>query len=92
MTDMFYTETKSAHARIALTGVRHECKSRGLGKWLKAAMMLDLREKYPNIKVIDTDNFNSNRPMLAINERMGFKLFEQYMFYKIRVEDLAAKI
>jgi hypothetical protein len=55
-------------------------------------MMLDLREKYLDVKVIDTDNFNSNRPMLAINERMGFKLFEQYIFYKIRVEDLAAKI
>ncbi|MEZ4619100.1 MAG: hypothetical protein R2867_26800 [Caldilineaceae bacterium] len=63
-----------------------------LGKWLKAAMMLDLRERYPAVKVIDTDNFNNNRPMLAINERMGFTLFEQYVFYKISVEDLAAQI
>jgi hypothetical protein len=30
--------------------------------------------------------------MLSINDRLGFKLFEQYVFYKIRVDDLAAKI
>ena len=64
----------------------------GLGKWLKAAMMLDMREKNPDIKIVDSENFNSNRSILSINERMGFKLFEQYIFYKMKVIDIAKMI
>ena len=92
MTDMFYNEAKPTHVNIRITGVRREFQNRGLGKWLKAAMMLDLRERNPVVRFVDTDNFNTNAPMLSINDRMGFKLFEQYVFYKIRVDDLAAKI
>ncbi len=92
MTDMFYSKAKPTHAWIGLTGVRREYQNRGRGKWLKAAMMLDLRARYPEAKFVDTHNFNSNRPMMSINDRMGFKLFEQFMFYKKRVHDLAAKV
>lgn len=92
MTDMFYSETKPTQARVRLTGVRREFQGRGLGKYLKAAMLLDMRAYYPEVEFVDTDNFNSNRPMLSINDRMGFKLFEQYVFYKISVHDLAAKV
>jgi GNAT superfamily N-acetyltransferase len=92
MTDLFYNAQKPTHANVRLTGVRREYQNRGLGKWLKAAMMLDMHEHYPNVKFVGTENFNSNRPILSINDRMGFKLFEQYVFYKISVHDLAAKV
>ena len=92
MTDMFYSEAKPTQANISLTGVRREFQNHGLGKWLKAAMLLDVHEHHPEVKFVDTNNFNKNSPMLSINERMGFKLFEQYVFYKIRVHDLAAKV
>jgi mycothiol synthase len=92
MTDMFYSQAKATHANIGLTGVRREFQNHGLGKWLKAAMLLDLHDHHPEVKFVDTNNFNNNSPMLSINERMGFKLFEQYVFYKIRVHDLAAKV
>jgi mycothiol synthase len=91
MTDMFYNEAKPTLTKVGLTGVRREYQNRGLGKWLKAAMMLDMHERYPNVKFVATENFNNNGPMLSINDRMGFKLFEQYVFYKISVDDLAAK-
>ena len=92
MTDMFYNDAKRTHANCRITGVRREYQNRGLGKWLKAAMMLDLHQRNPEARFVDTDNFNTNAPMLSINDRMGFKLFEQYVFYKMRVDDLAAKI
>ena len=90
MTDMFHSEDSPTHANVSLTGVRREYQNRGLGKWLKAAMMLDLREHDPSVRFVDTNNFNNNRPMLSINDRMGFELFEQFVFYKISVDDLAA--
>ena len=92
MTDMFYSEAKPTYASISLTGVRPEFQNHGLGKWLKAAMLLDMHERHPEVNFVDTNNFNNNSPMLSINERMGFKLFEQYVFYKMRVQDLAAKL
>ncbi len=92
MTDFHYNQAKPTYASVRLTGVRREYQGRGLGKWLKAAMMLDVRQRYPGVKYVDTDNFNNNDPMLSINDRMGFKLFEQYIFYKIRTHELAARI
>ena len=91
MTDLFHHETMPAYAHCGLTGVRPEFQNRGQAKWLKAAMLLDLRERHPEVRFVDTNNFNSNRPILSINDRMGFKLYEQYVFYKIRVADLATK-
>ena len=44
MTDMFFSEANPTRAGARLTGVRREFQGRGLGKWLKAAMMLDVRE------------------------------------------------
>jgi len=92
MTDLIYSEARPSHAKVRLTGVRREQQGRGLGKWLKAAMMLDMGERYSKVEFVETDNFNTNRPMLSINDRMGFKLHEQYIFYKMRVSDVAAKI
>ena len=45
----------------------------GIGRWLKAANALNVIEACPAVEYIDTDNAGSNRPMLNINEAMGFR-------------------
>lgn len=55
------------------TGVRPEHRNRGLGRWLKAAMALRLIDERPRVAVVETFNAGSNRPMLAINEAMGYR-------------------
>jgi len=55
------------------TGVDPEHRNQGLGRWVKAAMALKLRELYPTVRRIDTENAGSNEPMLNINIEMGFK-------------------
>lgn len=55
------------------TGVDPAHRNRGLGRWLKAAMALKLREAYPEAVRIDTYNAGSNAPMLSINIEMGFR-------------------
>lgn len=55
------------------TGVRPEHRNKGLGRWLKAALIERVLAEHPEIDRIDTDNAGSNEPMLAINVAMGFK-------------------
>jgi GNAT superfamily N-acetyltransferase len=55
------------------TGVDPEHRTKGLGRWLKAAMALQLRSQYPDVQRIDTFNAGSNQPMLNINVEMGFR-------------------
>jgi mycothiol synthase len=55
------------------TGVDPAHRNRGLGRWLKAAMALELRSTYPEVRRIDTHNAGSNVPMLNINIEMGFR-------------------
>lgn len=55
------------------TGVDPAHRNKGLGRWLKAMMALELRSEYPDVLRIDTYTARSNAPMLSINIEMGFK-------------------
>ena len=75
-----------------LTGVSCEFRGRGLGKWLKAKMILHIKDTYPDVKRIITGNAEANAPMLSINERMGFKKYKGAEGYKFQTEELAKKL
>ncbi|MGH8950516.1 MAG: hypothetical protein ACRDX9_03735 [Acidimicrobiia bacterium] len=55
------------------TGVDPKHRNKGLGRWVKASMALELRDEYPDVRRIDTENNDYNEPMLNINVEMGFK-------------------
>ncbi len=48
-------------------------RNRGIGRWLKAALFLDVAGRYPDARWIDTWNAESNDAMLGINVAMGFR-------------------
>ena len=75
-----------------LTGVKKEYRGRGLGKWLKADMLLYIRDNFPQTKYIQTDNAISNAPMNSINDRMGFKLNIAQTMYKFDLKELDSKL
>ena len=68
-----------------LTGVKDEYRKRGIGKWLKAKMLLFMKEHYPDVKYIETTNTVTNAAMISINKRMGFKDKEPLKFYELRI-------
>jgi len=77
LSDVLY---EPAHAPLmyqGFTGVQENYRGSGKGKWLKAAVLLRIREEYPDISIIATSNATSNAPMLAINNRLGFKLHKE---------------
>jgi mycothiol synthase len=89
ITDMNFAPYRAHIIHQGFTGVRSEAQGRGLGKWLKAAMLLHVREIYPNLEWVVTENAGSNGPMLAINTKMGFKQYRAGTEYQIARDKLA---
>jgi GNAT superfamily N-acetyltransferase len=81
LTDVGYDMSTPTIVYQYLTGVQDNYRGRGLGKWLKAAMLQKIRDDYSDVEVISTSNATTNEPMLAINQKMGFRMgLESYMF------------
>ncbi len=70
------------------TGVLREYRNKGLGRWLKAAMLEKVLRERPSVRVIRTGNADTNAPMLKINHELGFKPAKSWMLYQITIDDL----
>ncbi|GAA0369083.1 GNAT family N-acetyltransferase [Actinoallomurus spadix] len=64
------------------TAVVSPHRGRGLGLWVKAAMLDWLRAEWPAVREIETDNAEDNTHMLAVNERLGFRPLRQTRQYQ----------
>jgi GNAT superfamily N-acetyltransferase len=83
LTDVDWAPHRPGLVHQQLTAVRPDARGRGIGKWIKAAMLLHLRQIYPDLKWIGTENAGSNAPMLAINTKVGFKPYRRVTWYQI---------
>ena len=88
VTDVSWAPYDAGFIYQGFTGVWPEARGRGLGKWLKAAMLEHLRRKHPETLWVVTDNATTNEPMLAINIALGFREHRRGSSYQITVEEL----
>jgi len=65
------------------TGVFPEYRGRGIGRWLKAAMIQKVLNERPDVQYIRTGNASSNQAMLKINHEMGFRLYKTLKNWQI---------
>lgn len=72
------------------TGVHPDARGRGMGRWVKAAMLEHVRRAHPDAIAIDTTNARSNGPMLAINEALGFRLVRMVTTFQATGDALRA--
>ncbi len=94
LTMVFYLPFEEDRIRQAFTGVATAHQGRGLGKWMKAAMLEYVRDKYPVAAWVITGNAYSNEPMLEINHKLGFRPYRgstTYQISKQKLEDAVAR-
>ncbi|MGW3344683.1 GNAT family N-acetyltransferase [Nonomuraea rubra] len=77
------TDRSDGWAHQSDTAVLRPHRGHRLGLLVKLANLLWLREQEPHLERIITWNATSNSHMLAINEAMGFELFDEWSEWRL---------
>ncbi|MEZ4831994.1 MAG: GNAT family protein [Caldilineaceae bacterium] len=72
------------------TGVYPHYRGRGIGRWLKAAVLHRLITERPEVQFIRTSNVSSNAPMIHINEALGFRTYFTDQIWQVETDALLA--
>jgi GNAT superfamily N-acetyltransferase len=72
-----HVEGDSPWASVGSTGVLPTYRGRGLGLWVKAAMLDWLTVREPHVTGYLTGNAAANEHMRRINERLGYRVLEE---------------
>ena len=89
-----YTETiwnanRPEFLRQDMTGVFPEYRGKGLGRWLKAAMLERMLLTHPQIKFVRTQNADTNAAMMRINNELGFKPTIASILWQIEISQIS---
>ena len=91
MTDVVKHLYEPGFVRQEFTGVHPSARGRGLGKWLKAAMLQQVRAAHPDTVYVTTENAGSNASMLAINHALGFERYRTVTTYQVAKDVLVGR-
>jgi GNAT superfamily N-acetyltransferase len=64
------------------TGVLPKFRNRGLGRWMKAAMIERVVRERPGVRYVRTGNADSNAAMHSINREMGFRPYKSWTIWQ----------
>ena len=71
-----------------VTGVLPAYRKRGLGHWVKAALLSKLARDLPEARFVRTGNPLSNTAMLGVNYDLGFKSISEDLWWELRLEQV----
>jgi GNAT superfamily N-acetyltransferase len=81
-----YDDPAAAHGHVLITIVAPAHRGHRLGLLVKLANLRQLREEFPHVKDLWTANADVNAPMIAINERLGYRAVEATPIYQRRID------
>ena len=82
-TEVYWNPERPTLLQQGDTAVLPAYRNLGLGRWLKAAMILRVLAERPQVRFVRTGNADANQPMLNINHEMGFRPFHLRTSYTI---------
>ncbi len=91
LTEVFIHEDDPAISSQGWTIVLSNHRGKKVGRWLKADMYHWLRADRPDVLVLDTENAESNGPMLDINNDMGFSPFLTWGLWQMEIAGLKTR-
>ena len=89
-TEVFWNPNRPEIVGQGATGVFPEFRGKGLGRWLKAAMLDRIRRERPEAKFVRTGNADSNAAMLGINEALGFQPYISRCVWQLETDKALA--
>lgn len=85
-TETFWNPNRPEILLQDMTGVFPQYRGRGLGRWLKAAMLDKVLKERPEVKYVRTGNADSNAAMLKINTELGFKPYIAGALWQVEIQ------
>jgi len=85
-TEVFWNRHRRELLSQGMTGVFPEFRNRGLGRWIKAAMLEEVLRERPYLKRVRTGNAAVNAPMLKINRELGFRHYKDQGVWQIETK------
>jgi len=86
ISEVFWNPNRPAILWQGLTGVLPDHRNRGLGRWMKAAMLTKILRERPEVQFIRSGNATSNAPMLKINRALGFKQLIAWVIWQVKLD------
>jgi mycothiol synthase len=90
LTEMFWHPNYPEELHQGDTVVKPEYRNRGIGRWIKAAMIEKAIQKWPQSRRVNTGNAASNDAMLSINYEMGFKPSSSTKLWQVSTDSVLA--
>ena len=84
-TDVAWNPNRPELLQQGNTGVFPQYRNRGLGRWLKAAMLDKVLREWPQVRYVRTHNADSNAAMLRINHELGFRPYSSSAMWQVEV-------
>lgn len=90
LTEMFWHPNYPEELHQGDTVVKPEFRNRGIGRWIKAAMIEKAIQNWPEARRVRTGNAASNDAMLSINYEMGFKQHSSTRLWQVPTDSVMA--